>query len=398
MANYSFLTFFSFLSVLLASSSLLANASPISGLDLGLPEDCEAQVLTKCTVPNTVALTFDDGPYVYLKQVLDTLNEEGIKGTFFFSASFLFCLWFCVLTVVDSSVPPRTHSRWMYSLAEHLPTPLLDPQPTRPPFTNAPHLSNQRASPPYTLTSPRLTSPLRTDGNNFACIYSEEIVPAVKYAFETGHEIASHTWGHKNLSTLSWDEIHHEMFLVERALEKIVGVTPALMRPPFGEHNLLVRQASKLRGQTIVNWDFDSEDARAASVEEQKALYDEVVARRPESILSLQHEVHESSVYVPSRFVFVGLGCADSVLSVAFVASSCVDSRSCLFVPGRLPFLQLPLDIHNRSSPYSTAPHHTRPLLDTPDTQTPNRDKQLRSPPLRDQSPQRSRLQLCHCL
>ncbi|KAG2017239.1 chitin deacetylase [Coprinopsis cinerea AmutBmut pab1-1] len=219
MANYSFLTFFSFLSVLLASSSLLANASPISGLDLGLPEDCEAQVLTKCTVPNTVALTFDDGPYVYLKQVLDTLNEEGIKGTFFFN------------------------------------------------------------------------------GNNFACIYSEEIVPAVKYAFETGHEIASHTWGHKNLSTLSWDEIHHEMFLVERALEKIVGVTPALMRPPFGEHNLLVRQASKLRGQTIVNWDFDSEDARAASVEEQKALYDEVVARRPESILSLQHEVHESSVF-----------------------------------------------------------------------------------------------------
>jgi hypothetical protein len=25
-----------------------------------------AQVITRCTVPNTVALTFDDGPYAYL--------------------------------------------------------------------------------------------------------------------------------------------------------------------------------------------------------------------------------------------------------------------------------------------------------------------------------------------
>jgi peptidoglycan/xylan/chitin deacetylase (PgdA/CDA1 family) len=26
-----------------------------------------AQIISSCTVPNTVALTFDDGPYIYLR-------------------------------------------------------------------------------------------------------------------------------------------------------------------------------------------------------------------------------------------------------------------------------------------------------------------------------------------
>jgi peptidoglycan/xylan/chitin deacetylase (PgdA/CDA1 family) len=43
---------------ILLSSALLACASPLS--ERG---DSLAQVITKCTVPNTVALTFDDGPY-----------------------------------------------------------------------------------------------------------------------------------------------------------------------------------------------------------------------------------------------------------------------------------------------------------------------------------------------
>jgi peptidoglycan/xylan/chitin deacetylase (PgdA/CDA1 family) len=39
--------------------------------------------IEKCTVPGTVALTFDDGPSTYTSQLIDTLGVEGHKATFF---------------------------------------------------------------------------------------------------------------------------------------------------------------------------------------------------------------------------------------------------------------------------------------------------------------------------
>ncbi|GLA93029.1 hypothetical protein AtubIFM57143_010008 [Aspergillus tubingensis] len=40
-------------------------------------------LITHCTVPNTIALTFDDGPSTYTPQLLDLLSEYGARSTFF---------------------------------------------------------------------------------------------------------------------------------------------------------------------------------------------------------------------------------------------------------------------------------------------------------------------------
>ncbi|OQE22095.1 hypothetical protein PENFLA_c013G06658 [Penicillium flavigenum] len=40
-------------------------------------------IITHCTIPGTIALTFDDGPYIYTPQILDTLAEHGARATFF---------------------------------------------------------------------------------------------------------------------------------------------------------------------------------------------------------------------------------------------------------------------------------------------------------------------------
>lgn len=39
--------------------------------------------ITQCTVPGTIALTFDDGPFIYTAQMLDTLAFHGARATFF---------------------------------------------------------------------------------------------------------------------------------------------------------------------------------------------------------------------------------------------------------------------------------------------------------------------------
>jgi len=176
------------------------------------------QVLTSCTVPNTAALTFDDGPYYYIYDISRTLRAHNATGTFFFN------------------------------------------------------------------------------GNNYGCIYTEDNVKRVKYVVDNGHQVGSHTWAHKDLTTLTWDQIHDEMWRVEQALMKIVGKYPAFTRPPFGSYNDLVREAAATRGQILATWDFDSEDSLGASVEQQKASMDQLIATHPNNILSLEHESHVTTM------------------------------------------------------------------------------------------------------
>lgn len=40
-------------------------------------------IIEHCTVPGVVALTFDDGPYVYTSHILDLLDQYSAKATFF---------------------------------------------------------------------------------------------------------------------------------------------------------------------------------------------------------------------------------------------------------------------------------------------------------------------------
>ncbi|EJU00232.1 carbohydrate esterase family 4 protein [Dacryopinax primogenitus] len=53
----------------------------------------EANVFSSCVVENMVALTFDDGPYIYEQDILNTLNAAGIKGTFFVNGNNWGCIY-----------------------------------------------------------------------------------------------------------------------------------------------------------------------------------------------------------------------------------------------------------------------------------------------------------------
>lgn len=58
----------------------VAAASPVSNIQ---PRQVAGQVYSSCTVGNTVALTFDDGPFTYTDGILDALAAAGMKATFF---------------------------------------------------------------------------------------------------------------------------------------------------------------------------------------------------------------------------------------------------------------------------------------------------------------------------
>jgi peptidoglycan/xylan/chitin deacetylase (PgdA/CDA1 family) len=62
-------------------------ASSIAGLALARPQHNEKRaansIINSCTVPGVVALTFDDGPYLYTQDIVNQLNAAGLHATFF---------------------------------------------------------------------------------------------------------------------------------------------------------------------------------------------------------------------------------------------------------------------------------------------------------------------------
>jgi hypothetical protein len=96
VSNYPLLTMhvLTFLTAVLAFTIFSAAASipKIWSLSSLLPNDTVhatisqvpiGAVIDHCIVPGTVALTFDDGPYIYTPQILDTLSRRGARATFF---------------------------------------------------------------------------------------------------------------------------------------------------------------------------------------------------------------------------------------------------------------------------------------------------------------------------
>ena len=83
------------------------------------------------------------------------------------------------------------------------------------------------------------------------CIYADESVARVKFAYSQGHQISSYTWAHKNLSTLTSKQVNSEMARTEQTIQRLIGVQVAFTRPPYGEYNNIVRQVAANRNQKL---------------------------------------------------------------------------------------------------------------------------------------------------
>jgi peptidoglycan/xylan/chitin deacetylase (PgdA/CDA1 family) len=55
--------------------------------------------------------------------------------------------------------------------------------------------------------------------------------------YEEGHQIGSHSWGHRDFTTLSPQQRREELLRLESALVDILGFFPVYFRPPFTSYN-----------------------------------------------------------------------------------------------------------------------------------------------------------------
>ncbi|CAG8545724.1 461_t:CDS:2 [Ambispora leptoticha] len=78
-----------------STTSTTTSASPTQTGTGGGP--VTAKVYSSCAISNTFAITFDDGPYSFTNELLDTLANKGIKATFFVNGN----NWGCIYDYAD---------------------------------------------------------------------------------------------------------------------------------------------------------------------------------------------------------------------------------------------------------------------------------------------------------
>ncbi|KAJ7240616.1 hypothetical protein B0H12DRAFT_1189527 [Mycena haematopus] len=208
--------FCAMMSIRLILSALVAASAARS--HPGLNHRAAPQVVYGCVNPNQIALTFDDGPYIYLRQISDAFTAANASATFFMN------------------------------------------------------------------------------GFNWACIYDLARASDVQYAYKAGHMVGSHTWGHTDLTAdLTDAQITDQMYRMEEAFSRILGVIPAFVRPPYGDYNDQVLSIMSGRGQSAAMWDNDTGDADGNTVAQSEDVYNTIANSGVPNALILEHETEKST-------------------------------------------------------------------------------------------------------
>lgn len=220
----------SFFLVTLAAIATAISAAPTP---VSLEKRAAAKLYSTCTVPGTIALTFDDGPYEYTWALADTLAKEGIRATFFMNGN-----------------------NWV-------------------------DVEKQ------TVKTPKGTKTYKQ---------------VIKHVYDSGHQIASHTYSHAELAGLSSSKVKSEMTKLEKVFRSILGKNPTYFRPPAGSYTSSTLDTLGSLGYTVILWDIDSNDWQydeVSSLSKEQSYYKNVIEKdnkkNPAGHIALHHDVYKKT-------------------------------------------------------------------------------------------------------
>ncbi len=112
----------------------------------------------------------------------------------------------------------------------------------------------------------------------------------LKYVYDQGNEIASHTMRHKNLNLLSEKEIKAEIDQAAQAIYDAIGTYPTLVRTPYGNANSKVMNV--IDGP-MIKWSVDTLDWQTRDAQKIKA---EILNGAGDGEIILMHEIYKTSL------------------------------------------------------------------------------------------------------
>ncbi len=116
--------------------------------------------------------------------------------------------------------------------------------------------------------------------------FTESNKKTVKMVADAGQEIASHTYSHKNLATLTQEELTDEIVKARENIYALTGEYPVFVRPPYGSYNDLVKEYSYA---PLISWNLDSGDW---NFRDTKKVVDHVLSEVGDGKIVLMHDIH----------------------------------------------------------------------------------------------------------
>ncbi|KAG0267022.1 chitin deacetylase [Mortierella polycephala] len=150
----------------------------------------------------------------------------------------------------------------------------------------------------------------------------------VRRQIAEGHHIASHTWSHRGLTTLTNEQIVAEMKWTEKAVLEVTGRRLKYVRPPYGDIDNRVRFVLKKLGYTVVNWsgdDFGTDDWKLPDDITETEIVDKftesldkyIAGSRSKGIISLEHDFDVPMIDLARKLVPLGRARNITITSVA---------------------------------------------------------------------------------
>jgi hypothetical protein len=138
-------------------------------------------------------------------------------------------------------------------------------------------------------------------------IANETQAPSLKNIIDNGHQLASHTYSHTVLDTLSVEAMQQEMSSTADLILKNAGVRPHYMRAPEGACGAICLQTMKGLAYVTVDWNVDTNDWKyigesdtETAVEKSMTEINQKIVNGSDplkdSFIILQHEIHQFSV------------------------------------------------------------------------------------------------------
>jgi len=120
-----------------------------------------------------------------------------------------------------------------------------------------------------------------------------EYYPTVaKQVAEAGHEVASHSNSHSDMTKLGIDSIKQEINQTSKKIEEATGSKPTLFRPPYGAYDNQTITYLKNNGYSIILWSVDSLDWKNRDATKINELILDTIK---DGAIVLMHDIHPTT-------------------------------------------------------------------------------------------------------
>ncbi len=110
---------------------------------------------------------------------------------------------------------------------------------------------------------------------------------------DEGHEVANHSWDHRQLTSLTEEEIKDQIMMTRAKIYDVTGKDTLIVRAPYGACDEMVQTVGEEVGVSFYNWSIDTLDWQN---KDPQAIYDAVIDNVSDGDIILCHDLHETTI------------------------------------------------------------------------------------------------------